>query len=583
MRRFGIGSFRRAGSFGAVTLIVVGASLVGAAPASAIDPPAIDPGALPPDGPPGPDQPMRQGGYCTRVAVLPGTDFRVQPKYMDMLDLPAAWQFGRGAGVKVAVIDTGVEPHPRLLNLTGGGDYIMAGGDGLSDCDAHGTIVASLIAAAPVDGTTILPPPRQVRGPEPVPTTEAPPPPPPPVPPQTVTVQVGPPPPPPPPGDNGGGAGYHGGGAVVAGVYTGGAGVAAVDNPVIPGPPGPVVPGPAGPMAAPGPPGPPAPVPLPADGFSGVAPDVELISIRQASIAFSPKDALFGGEDPQTRQKAGDIRTMARAIVHAANMGAQVINISEVSCMSALNMIDQRELGAAIRYAAIDRNAVIVAAAGNTSNADCKQNPIYDPLQPNDPRDWHGVTTVVTPAWFSDYVLTVGAVDSTGAPMTQMSMAGPWVSIAAPGTDIVGLSPRDDGLINAVEGPQNQMLSPQGTSFSAAIVSGVAALVRAKYPQLSSHQVINRLIQTARAPARGVDNQIGYGIVDPVAALTYDVPAGDRLPPEQLSSPLTLPPPPVGRNMTPVWVAAAGLGTAALVAALVLGVAALMRPREGRR
>ena len=59
---------------------------------------------------------------------------------------------------------------------------------------------------------------------------------------------------------------------------------------------------------------------------------------------------------------------------------------------------------------------MIVAAAGNIGNEggnDCKQNPIYNPLTPNDPRDWAGVTTVVTPAWFSDYVLTVGAVDAT--------------------------------------------------------------------------------------------------------------------------------------------------------------------------
>ena len=55
-------------------------------------------------------------------------------------------------------------------------------------------------------------------------------------------------------------------------------------------------------------------------------------------------------------------------------------------------------------------------------------------------------------------------------------------------------------------------------------MSGVAALVRAKFPELTSHQVINRLIRTARPPARGIDNQVGHGIVDPVAALTYDVP-----------------------------------------------------------
>jgi membrane-anchored mycosin MYCP len=53
-----------------------------------------------------------------------------------------------GTGVRVAVIDTGVAPHPRLPRLTGGGDY-LTGGDGLTDCDGHGTAVAGLLAAAP--------------------------------------------------------------------------------------------------------------------------------------------------------------------------------------------------------------------------------------------------------------------------------------------------------------------------------------------------------------------------------------------------------------------------------------------------
>lgn len=68
---------------------------------------------------------MRQGALCTRVGTLPG-NYRIQPKYMDLLNLPEAWKFGRGAGVSVALIDTGVSPHPRLPTLVGGGDYIGA-------------------------------------------------------------------------------------------------------------------------------------------------------------------------------------------------------------------------------------------------------------------------------------------------------------------------------------------------------------------------------------------------------------------------------------------------------------------------
>jgi len=69
--------------------------------------------------------------------VLPGSDFRIQPKYMDMLNLFEAWRFGRGAGVRVAVIDTGVTPHPRLPHLIPGGDYVMGGGDGCPTATAR--------------------------------------------------------------------------------------------------------------------------------------------------------------------------------------------------------------------------------------------------------------------------------------------------------------------------------------------------------------------------------------------------------------------------------------------------------------
>jgi len=585
----------RAAAVTATSLIVAAVALSGA-PAYAINPPGIDPGAVPPDGTPGPPQPMKQSSYCTEVGVLPGSDFRVQPKYMDMLNLPEAWRFGRGGGVRVAVIDTGVTPHPRLPHLLPGGDYVM-GGDGLSDCDAHGTIVASMIGGAPagVAGPEAPGP----RRPPPVPTREPPPPAPPPQtisvappPPQTITMVPAPPPsseqqgaPPPfgaPPAAPGApegpgapgapgapqepktpGAANQGHGKTVLPGYSRGGHVVSVDYTR-----------PAAPPLDP-PPG------APGDAFTGIAPDAELISIRQSSQAFTLKDAYTGDEDPQTRQKRDNIFTMARAIVHAANMGARVINISQVLCMSARSIIDAPDLGAAVRYAAVDKDAVIVAAAGDTSQRDCKENPLVDPVHPKDSRDWNGVTTVVTPSWYSDYVLTVGAVDSSGAPMDKLSVAGPWVGIAAPGTDVVGFSPRDDSLINAIDGPDNSLLVPAGTSFSTAIVSGVAALVRAKYPQLSAHQVIDRLTRTARAPARGVDNQIGYGVVDPVAALTWDVPEGSVLPKES-GEPLKMPPVPTPRNMTPVWVAAGGLGGALLIAGMVFGGALLMR-RTGRQ
>src|SRR5258707_6301415 len=144
-QRFGTGNGRRwrsrASKATVAAVLLTSGALAGLPPAYAISPPTIDPAAVPPDGPPGPIAPMKQNSYCTEVGVLPGTDFRLQPKYMEMLNIQEAWGFGRGAGIKVAVIGTVVTPHPRVPHLIPGGDYVMAGRRGFADCDAHGTTV----------------------------------------------------------------------------------------------------------------------------------------------------------------------------------------------------------------------------------------------------------------------------------------------------------------------------------------------------------------------------------------------------------------------------------------------------------
>lgn len=64
-----------------------------------------------------------------------------------------------------------------------------------------------------------------------------------------------------------------------------------------------------------------------------------------------------------------------------------------------------------------------------------------------------------------------------------------------------------------------------GTSAATAIVSGAAALVRAKFPDLSAAEVIHRLTATAddNGPP-GRDDQCGYGVLNVVKALTAEVP-----------------------------------------------------------
>jgi membrane-anchored mycosin MYCP len=322
----------------------------------------------------------------------------------------------------------------------------------------------------------------------------------------------------------------------------------------------------------------PPPPPDAPDGVAGVAPHAMIISIRQSSRAYELEHPTGGSMD--ARKKAGTIATLAGAIVHAANMGAKVINVSVTSCVSAADPIDQGAIGAAVWYAATVKDAVVVAAAGNDGEEDCGQNPVFNPLNPSDPRDWREVKTVSSPSWFADYVLSVGAVDNAGAPVSK-SLAGPWVAAAAPGVGIMGLSPQTGQPVNAYPPvrPGEKDMPFWGTSFSAAYVSGVAALVRAKFPELSAHQVVNRILQTAHNPPRGVDNQVGYGVVDPVAALTFDVQPGDRIAPgaqSRIVVPAAPPPPPDHRART------VALLFAGVVAATVVIAALLARVRRVR-
>jgi membrane-anchored mycosin MYCP len=60
-------------------------------------------------------------------------------------------------------------------------------------------------------------------------------------------------------------------------------------------------------------------------------------------------------------------------------------------------------------------------------------------------------------------------------------------------------------------------------------VSGLAALIREKFPNLTAHQVIGRITDTAHDPGTDVANLLGHGVVDPVAALTATLPAGPKV------------------------------------------------------
>ncbi|AMO58968.1 type VII secretion-associated serine protease mycosin [Mycolicibacterium phlei] len=447
---------RRIGGLLAALLL----ALATAPPAAAVEPPAIDPGAVPPDET-GPDQPMELQRMCSEPTVFPDSNFADRPWASDYLRIPEAHKFATGAGVTVAVIDTGVNASPRVP-AEPGGDFVDRAGDGLSDCDAHGTLTASLIAGRPAPG----------------------------------------------------------------------------------------------------------------DGFVGMAPQARILSLRQTSEVYRVVGVRQDPNNPNATQTAGSLRSLARAVVHAANLGAQVINISEAACYKVTRPIDERTLGAAINYAVHEKGAVIIVAAGNTGQ-DCNQNPPPDPAVPADPRGWEEVQTVVSPAWYSPLVLTVGGVAPNGQP-SAFSMSGPWVGAAAPAENLVALG-YNGAPVNALNG-EDGPIPISGTSFAAAYVSGLAALLKQRFPTLTPAQIINRITATARHPGGGVDNYVGAGVVDPVAALTWDVPAGPERAPyriKEIPPPVYIPPPDRG-PITAVVITVVTL-------AAVLGVGALARRALRRR
>lgn len=458
---------RAAAAVAAVSMLALAGPSWPAAAQSAVPPPvipALRPSPAEAESTPyqasnqvGPPVPV---GTCAGPAPRGGPPLDAIPPAQQRMRIKEAHEFATGIGQTVAVIDTGVEPHPRLEDrLVDGGDYVL-GESGTSDCDGHGTVVAGIIAADRDRNT----------------------------------------------------------------------------------------------------------------GFMGVAPDARILSIRQSSTFFEVE--VTDDETGRTKaQLPGDTTSMARAIVHAVETeDVSVINISEAACFVE-GAANDRDLQAAVRYAA-DNDVVVVAAAANVDDAACQQNPEG------------GVGTIVSPAWFDEDVLAVGAIDvATGEP-ANYTIRGPWVDVAAPGNKIVSLDPAGEGLTGTLAYPDATRDPIQGTSFATPYVAGVAALVQQHHPGLGARQVIERIQQTAQHTAGpgGRDRTLGYGVIDPVAALTDVLPGQGGAPaPAAVESGrlqdfrMPVPEDPVRRT---VAFAGAGAGIAAL-GITVLTVFTVRRYRRG--
>ncbi|TWH67006.1 type VII secretion-associated serine protease mycosin [Micromonospora olivasterospora] len=216
-------------------------------------------------------------------------------------------------------------------------------------------------------------------------------------------------------------------------------------------------------------------------GVVGLAPDARILPVRVLDDENRYDDAII----------------VAKGVRWAVDNGARVINLSLGGSG------DSPALAAALDYA-FARDVVVVACTGNLATS-------------SDARVWYPAR--------EPGVIAVAGLERASDDLWLGSVTGRATVLTAPATGLVGARPGGYWRV-------------QGTSFASPLVAATAALVRARWPQLSAGEVVNRLISTARdlGPA-GRDDSFGYGLVDPVAALTTDVPAVGRNPLDDQSSP----------------------------------------------
>jgi membrane-anchored mycosin MYCP len=221
-------------------------------------------------------------------------------------------------------------------------------------------------------------------------------------------------------------------------------------------------------------------------GILGIAPAAKILPILVSVGEGVGKHAESSGWG------SGSIQEVSAGIRMAVNDGAQVVNLSlagQAPSASACTPVLQD----AVAYA-LQHNVVVVASAGN-----------FDTVgnQAEEPASCAGV-------------LGVGAV----GPNLQVwadSERQPYVAVSAPGAEIAFLTAVDTTIISS------------GTSEAAAFVSGVAALIRSRYPSMPWYTVVQRIINTGLPEGGPVPNDsYGYGIVRIPRALSagrYPVPA----------------------------------------------------------
>jgi subtilisin family serine protease len=179
------------------------------------------------------------------------------------------------------------------------------------------------------------------------------------------------------------------------------------------------------------------------------------------------------------KEGSGSMCTVAAGIIDAVDAGAKVLNLSLGGAGDGCPLVQEK----ALEYAH-DHGALVVVSAGNDG---MKGNPVNYPA---------GCTGA----------FAVGATDPRDR-KASFSEYGPQVDITAPGVGIL--------TTTWAKGGKHGFGFESGTSLSAPVVSGAAALLFSRHPDWTPDQVRARLVATALDKGKkGRDDYYGAGIVD---------------------------------------------------------------------
>jgi hypothetical protein len=177
-----------------------------------------------------------------------------------------------------------------------------------------------------------------------------------------------------------------------------------------------------------------------------------------------------------TSEGTGFATDVAKGIEWAVDHGAFVINLS----MGSVGFSQDARLGTAVAYA-YGKGAVVVAAAGNDGAAtgvNVGERPVFPVCDDNG----------------ENMVIGVVATDQNDIKPEFSNYGAACIDVAAPGKRILSTINRDP--VTGVAAP-NAYAYASGTSMSAPFVSGLAALLKALYPEATNQQVRDRIIASS--------------------------------------------------------------------------------------